>query len=55
MAKMKLQDLITILNSDVVKNNTSIEMNFSIDDDREYEDCWVGKIPDKEVPNKEVY
>ncbi|GKX28325.1 hypothetical protein SH1V18_08050 [Vallitalea longa] len=53
MSKIKLQDLITVLNSDVVKYNSCIEMNFCIDDDTEYKDCWLGKMPDKN--GKELY
>ena len=52
MVKIKLQDLITILNSDVVKYNSSIEMNFCINNDTEYEDCWLGKMADG---GKELY
>lgn len=55
LAKIKLQDLITVLKSDVVKYNSCIEMNFCIDDDTEYEDCWLGKMPDRDNPGKEVY
>lgn len=29
-------------------------MNFCIDNDAEYNDCWIGKIPDKANPNKAV-
>ncbi len=43
LAKIKLQDLITVLKSDVVKYNSCIEINFCIDDDTEYEDCWLEK------------
>ncbi|MDT8719169.1 hypothetical protein IAI10_21185 [Clostridium sp. 19966] len=55
MAKIKLQDLITVLNSDVVKYNSCIEMNFSIDNDTEYEDCWLGKMPNRDERGKEIY
>lgn len=55
LAKIKLNDLITILNSDVVKYNSCIEMNFCIDNDTEYEDCWLGKMPDRDDYGKEVY
>jgi hypothetical protein len=55
LAKVTLQDLITVLNSDVVKYNSCIEMNFCIDNDTEYEDCWLGKMPDRNKPGKEVY
>lgn len=44
--KIKLTDLIRVLNENVLENNTCIEMNFCIDDDIEYEDCWLGKTPD---------
>ncbi len=55
MAKLKLQDLITVLNSDLAKYNSCIEMNFCIDNDTKYEDCWLGKMPDKKNRDKEVY
>ena len=55
MAKIKLKDLITVLNSDVLKNNSCIEMNFCIDNDIEYKDCWIGKMPDKNIIGKVVY
>ncbi len=54
LTKIKSQDLLGILNSDVVKNNSCIEMEFSIDD-TEYDDCWLGKMPDKKNPKKEIY
>lgn len=41
LAKITLQDLITVLNSDVVKYNSCIEMSFCINNDTEYEDCWL--------------
>lgn len=52
--KIKLQDFIKVLNENVLENNTCIEMNFCIDDDLEYEDCWLGKMADKDN-NKEIY
>jgi len=55
LAKIKLQDLITVLKSDVVKYNSCIEINFCIDDDTEYEDCWLGKMPNRDNLGKEVY
>ncbi len=55
MSKIKLHDLIKILHSDVVKYKSCIEMNFCIDNDIEYNDCWLGKMPDRENPSKEVY
>lgn len=30
-------------------------MNFCIDNDNEYEECWLGKMPDRDDPSKEVY
>lgn len=42
-----------MLNSNVVKYSSCIEMNFCIDNDPEYEDCWLGKMPD--TYSKEVY
>ncbi|WP_195266845.1 hypothetical protein [Clostridium sp. 1001275B_160808_H3] len=52
--KIKLTDLIRILNVNVLENNTCIEMNFCIDDDIEYQDCWLGKTSNKDN-NKEIY
>ena len=55
MSKIKIQDLVTVLKSDVVKYNSCIEMNFCIDNDTEYEDCWLGKMPDWDERGKEAY
>lgn len=55
MKKIELNDLITILKSDVLKNNSCIEMNFSIKDNIEYKNCWIGKMPDDNKFGKEVY
>lgn len=55
MAKLKFQDLIKILEKDVVKDNACIEMNFCIDEDTEYEDCWLGKMIDNTVEGGELY
>lgn len=55
MDKLKLQDLIKILSEDVLKNNSCIEINFCIYNDVKYEDCWMGKMPDKNNVNKEIY
>lgn len=55
MVKIKLQDLVKVLSEDVLKNNSCIEINFCIDNDVEYEDCWMGKMPDKNNVNKEIY
>lgn len=55
MLKIKLEDLIKVLKSDVIQSNSCIEMNFSIDNDLEYEDCWIGKMPDKDNHDKELY
>lgn len=55
MSKIQLQDLIRILSDDVVKYNSCIEMNFCIDNDIVYNDCWLGKMPDRDNPRKAVY
>jgi hypothetical protein len=55
LVKIKLQDLVKVLSEDVLKNNSCIEINFCIDNDVEYEDCWMGKMPDKNNVNKEIY
>ncbi|WIV12850.1 hypothetical protein [Proteiniborus sp. MB09-C3] len=55
MTKIKLQDLTKVLEADVAKNNSCIEMNFCIDNDTVYDDCWLGKMPDRDNPRKSVY
>ena len=55
LAKIKLEDLIKVLKSDVISNKSCIEMNFCIENDTEYDDCWIGKMPDRDNPNKEIY
>lgn len=55
MAKIKLEDLVKVLNKDVIKYKSCIEMNFCTDNDTEYQDCWIGKMPDREDLNKEIY
>lgn len=55
MEKLKFQDLIKILNKDVVKDNSCIEMNFCIDKDTEYKDCWLGKMIDNKESGEELY
>lgn len=55
MTKIRLEDLIKVLNTDVIRYTSCIEMNFCIDNDTEYIDCWLGKMPDKDNPSKEVY
>lgn len=55
MEKIELQDLIMILKSDVVKYQSCIEMNFCIDNDKEYDDCWIGKMPDRNDEGKALY
>ena len=55
MQKIKLQNLIIILNSDVIRYSSCVEMNFGIDNDTEYKDCWLGKMPDRNERGKEVY
>ncbi|WP_291648314.1 hypothetical protein [Clostridium sp.] len=52
--KFKLEDLIRVLNVNVLENDTCVEMNFSIDDDLEYGDCWLGKTSNNDN-NKEIY
>lgn len=55
MGKIELQDLISVLNSDVIKYNSCIEMNFRIDNDIQYNDCWLGKMPNRDEFGKEIY
>lgn len=53
--KIELHDLIKVLNENVLENNTCVEMNFCIDDDIEYEDCWLGKTPDMNNENFDTF
>lgn len=55
MVRIKLEDLIKILSSDVIKYKSCIEINFCIDNDVEYEDCWIGKMPDRDNSGQEIY
>jgi len=51
----RFEDLIKVLSGDVVRYNSCIEMNFGIDNDAKYEDCWMGKMPDRDNLGKELY
>lgn len=55
MAKLKIDELVKILSNDVLKYNTCIEMNFCIENDEVYGDCWLGKLPNKDKENTEIY
>lgn len=44
-----------VLSSEVIKYSSCIEINFCIDNDTEYKNCWLGKKPDNNEPSKEVY
>jgi hypothetical protein len=55
LAKLKIDELIKILSNDVLKYSTCIEMNFCIENDEVYSDCWLGKLSDKTKGNIEIY
>lgn len=55
MAKIELEDLIKVLSNDVITHQSCIEMNFCIENNTEYEDCWIGKMPDRYNSIKEIY
>ncbi len=55
MAKITLDDLIKVLSSNVIRYQSCIEMNFCIENDDKYDDCWIGKMPDRYNPSKEIY
>jgi hypothetical protein len=55
MYKIPMATLIAILKTDVTTQDTCVELNFCIDNDLEYVDCWLGKMPDKIAKDKEVY
>ena len=42
--KISLQQLKAILSVDVISVNRCVEMNFGIDGNPKYEDCWLGKM-----------
>lgn len=41
---MTFDELIKVLKSDVMKKNTCIEVNFSVENNSEFKDCWLGKL-----------
>jgi len=49
LAKLKIDELVKILSNDVLKYNTCIEMNFCIENDEVYSDCWLAKSGLNEV------
>jgi len=53
--KIRLDDLIKILSNNVIRYNSFIEMHFCIDNDTEYKDCWIKKVPNRYTPRKEIY
>lgn len=38
-----------------LKQKYCIEISFSVDGIPEYDECWMGKMPDSENPAKDVY
>lgn len=55
MDKINIDDFIKILDEDVVKNNSCIEMNFYVEGDKDYTDRWLGKMPNKSSLTEEAY
>jgi len=55
LPKINLQDLIKVLNTDVLTSAYCIEISFCIDNDTDYEYCWMGKMPDENNVDKEIY
>ena len=51
-SKISFHDFTKIISYDVVKNNSCIEIEFYIDNDSNYESCWLGKTIDKETNNE---
>ena len=47
--KISLQQLEAILSIDVISLNRCVEMNFGINGNPKYEDCWLGKMKDKQT------
>lgn len=54
MSKLPLEQFKQLLEYDVVKNHTCIEVEFCVDDVAEYDSCWLGKTIE-ELTNKTVY
>jgi len=46
MSKISLKEFKKMMLYDVVEKNSCIEVNFCVDDCMEYDDCWLGKMPD---------
>ena len=43
MGKISIDHFIKILDKNVVKNDSCIEMNFYVEGYKDYTDCWLGK------------
>lgn len=54
MAKISFEDFNQLLSFDVVENFACIEIEFCVDDDVNYNNCWMGKTIDKET-NTAIY
>lgn len=55
MSKISIDDFIKILDENVVKNDSCIEMNFYVEGDKDYTDCWLSKMSNKSDLTGETY
>lgn len=53
--KIKIEDLKNILETELIEDESSIEMNFSLENDKKYDDCWLGKMPNENNCGKELF
>lgn len=47
MSKISLDEFSRMLDYDVVNRNACIEIEFEVDNNSEYNSCWLGKMPDR--------
>ena len=55
MNKIKFSDFMEVLKYDVIKYSGCSEVHFKVEDSEEFNDCWMGKTPNREDKNKELY
>lgn len=53
--KLTMDQLITVLETDISSNNACIEISFEISNNQQYSDCWLGKMPNKKDSNQVIY
>ncbi len=51
----KILRVAFIIIQDVVSNRSCIEINFYLERDEQYTDCWLGKMPQNRNTGEEVF